>query len=555
MFDGTNERLHVVDWNVLTDRWLEVITLDALTKVCSPLKALSRASKIRCVALASPLDLFAAHRFLLTLLYWKADAAGGVKRLREALLRGELPQAVLEAIAAETPRFRLFDRQEPFLQDTGVQGTKDLKSVGSFFAEFASGSNIAHFHHGDDKNMRLCARCATIGMLRLVPWTQSGGKGLSPAVHNAPPIVAIAQGENLAVTLGLNLVPVSVEAGVAHWSGHFKPTDKDRLIPYLEALTWNPRRVHLRSPQAADVCWRCGARGIPVVGQIVYSKNAETKMRSGEKLSDKKPFEWNDPAAFYRADKAYTTVKSVDEADAKSGGDLAQLLMGVKAPKSLVVQANPEHRGWTVVIPCTNGKNNKTFDHRQVELTSVSPEAIRSKLPSALSQGPGGLDGWAKPQQPCRQDGSAAFIRAATQILAHRDWLAVSAAAYEDMHASPAAFDVMSGLWWGLRDKKVSRLPSRNVAWLVLKLMASVPASARVLRNNVSFNPLQRLPKRQPEELRDGAPAISPYPVSLPRGARLEAVLRDILGANMRRRQPEPVDWASLCYGLDRLLD
>lgn len=67
------------DWNVLTSSWLEVQTINAEHRTISALEALKGAGSIRCIASSSPLDYFAAHRFLLTLLYWKADPAGGVR--------------------------------------------------------------------------------------------------------------------------------------------------------------------------------------------------------------------------------------------------------------------------------------------------------------------------------------------------------------------------------------------------------------------------------------------------------------------------------------------
>jgi hypothetical protein len=537
------------DWNVLTGRWLEVMNINAEAQVCSALEALNRASTIRCIAVASPLDLFAVHRFLLTLLYWKADAAGGVQRVRESLLRGQAPRAVLDAIEAEAPSFCLFDGKAPFLQDPSAR-YGGSKSAGSLFAEFACGTNIAHFHHGDDKSMRLCLRCTSIGMLRLVPWSQSGGAGLTPSIHNAPPIVAIASGRNLAITLGLNLVLLTGDAGTAKWTGHFKPTDRDAVIPYLEALTWNPRRVHLLSPETADVCWRCGQTGIATVGPIVYLKNEETKKRS-----DKQPFEWQDPAAFYAADTPYTTMKSAKEATAKDGRDLARLLDQENVPTSALVAANPNPQAWHLVIPCTNPANNKTFDHRQLDLTGLSPDAVRSKLPADVPAGePKGLDGWAEPQRPANTGGAARFVRAAARRLTNTDWGALSAAAYKEMHDCPAAFDVFIALLWSLRGK-VAGLPSRNVAWLVLKLMAAVPSRARISHVNPGFCPFRSLPKRQLDERSGDRSGPSPYPVSFPRGHRLEADLRSALDSNMRRRTPERIDWAGLCHGLDRLLD
>ena len=57
-------------FNVLTTPWLEVIDLEANVKRMSVLDALRQADSIDQIVSPSPLDLFAAYRFLLTLLYW-----------------------------------------------------------------------------------------------------------------------------------------------------------------------------------------------------------------------------------------------------------------------------------------------------------------------------------------------------------------------------------------------------------------------------------------------------------------------------------------------------
>jgi hypothetical protein len=556
MTDRRDESKQDLDWNVLTSPWLEVLDLNADTKVYSLLEALNRASGIRCIVASSPLDLFAVHRFLLTLLYWKGHVAGGTEQVRESLLKGEAPCAVLDALKAGTQCFRLFDDEAPFLQETAQKGEqpKDRKSVGSLLAEFASGSNIAHFHHGDDDNMLLCLRCATIGMLRVVPWTQSGGAGLSPSIHNAPPIMAMASGENLAVTLGLNVSPLDTEPGKPQWSGHFAPTARDAAIPYLEAFTWNPRRIHLFPPEGEGRCWGCGRERIAVVGPILYQKNEATQMRRG-KGQRTIPYSWQDPSAFYNADNPYVTVKSSSEAMGASGRDIARLLGRESMPISGVVVANPNHEGWSLVIPCTNPANNKTFDHRQLELTKFSGDAIRTMVGTDTSpKSPQGLDGWVEPQGSSPTGGAIRFIQSATQLLTDADWAILSAAAYREMHDSPAAFDILSGLLWPLR-RKVARLPSRNVAWLVLKLMASVPDVHRILYPAAVFCPLHSLPKRQVDERRGDRSRVSPYPVAFPRGRRLEAYLRKAIDRNVRKRVSEPVDWAGLCHKLDQLLD
>ena len=538
-----------VSYNLLEEKWIPILWKDGHSDRVGVIKALECACGIRCIALASPLDRFAVHRFMLTLLYWKAVLAGGVEQVRESLLKSEKMQsAVLDGIRKEAHCFDLFDEEMPFLQDTSVRDDKEdhKKSVGSFFAELATGTNIAHFHHGDDENLRLCLPCATLGILRLVPWSQSGGSGLTPSIHNAPPIMAIATGDNLAVTLGLNLVPLNAMAGEAKWSGHFKPTDSTKPIVYLEALTWNPRRVFLPPPEAGD-CWYCGQKDVPTVGaKIVYKKNETTKRekKGGKSL----PFMWNDPSAFYE-ERHYEPAVSVGETQAIDNADLQTLVSST----SVLVSKNQSHRGWCLIVPSTD-RRKKTFDHRQLELDSLSLDSISALLPpTSVPIKPVGVDGWDAPK-PGDSTGIRVFVRAATRLLTHADWAALSNAAFREMHDSPAAFDVFTGLYWGLGDEKIGRLPSRNAAWLALKLMAAVPARVRVLRPGAQFSPLQdldALPKRQPKER--GRTFL--YPVSFPRGERLEAALRGALDSNLRKRKPEPVDWVGLCYGLDQLLD
>jgi len=555
---GSNQDL---DWNVLTGTWLEIMASDGLHRTCSPLEVLRDASMVKCIALGNPIDLFAAHRFLLTLLYWKADAGGGVIKVRESLLHGRIPKAVLDAIAEAAPSFDLFDAEAPFLQDPESEGTKNsgLKSPGSLFSEMATGTNVAHFHHGDDKDTRLCLRCATIGMIRLVPWTQSGGAGLSPSVHNAPPIMALASGDNLSRTLGLNLVPLQGPAGDAKWFGRFVPSDRTGEIPYLEAFTWNPRRVLLPQPELGGSCWRCGDTESATVGRLVFMKNEETK--SNKKGQANIPFNWQDPSAFYNSDpnRPFTTIKSGDESRATTGSDLRlRLAPRVNTPvRPAVFTGNEEHQSWSLIVPCTNPANNKTFDHRRVDISNLTEEAIQAEVPvEEIFRPRKGMDGWNDPDRSRTYPGSERFVRAASRLLSHSDWSVLAGAEYKGANESPAAFDILTGLLWPMR-AVTTGLPSRNVAWLVLKLMASVPDRARTLGGGDTFSPLKDLPKRG-ASLRSstkGTGHFDEYPISLPTGQRLESELRTSIARNIKKRPPQAINWAGLCHDLDRLID
>lgn len=541
-------------YNLLSERWIRVIRENGEPQRVSTREALSDPGHLLCITEANPLDLFAVHRFLLTLLYWKAEVGGGVPAVRESLLAGRMPTQVVAAIEDDRECFDLLSAERPFLQDPAVRRNKPT-SAGYLFAEFSCGTNIAHFHHGDDKDMRLCLPCAASGMLRLVPWTQSGGSGKSPAIHNAPPIMALAVGENLAVTLGLNLVPLAGEAGVPKWSGHFSPTNPAEPVPYLEAFTWNPRRVHVLEPQSGGSCWRCGAAGVPVVGPIVYVKNQHTKSKKSGKKSV--PFTWQDPAAFYTAEAPYTTIKSYDEGMAATGRDLGRLIAEDAEPaEGAVVTANPNHRRWRLVVPSTNPAHNKTFDNREVETRGLSADVIAALVPPAgRIPRQQAVDGWKEPERLGPIRGATALVGTAVRLFTDADWAVLAAAAYRKIQESPAAFGLLSGLLWALRKKQLSGLPTPDTAWLVLKLMASVPREARVLRRGGGFSPIDRVPKRQVPERRGDRRAVSPYPAAFPSRDRLEAALRDVLDGHLRKRVRVPIDWPGLCRCLNRLLD
>ena len=531
------------EWNVLTTPWLEVMDLEARHQRVSVLDALRTAANVHQIVSPSPLDLFAAHRFLLTLLYWQSPVCGGVEKLRESLLGGRIPPAVLKALEAEEGRFNLFHPKYPFLQDPSVRDAKGLPAS-SLFSEMASGTNVAHFHHGNDDTSWLCLRCATLGMLRLVPWTQSGGAGKQPAVHGAPPVVPLAIGGTLCETLGLNLVPVSAALGKPQWSGQFTPLGRKAGIELLEGLTWNPRRVHLRAACDPAMCYQCGEKSLPTVGPIVFEKNPACK-QEGDAIQG-----WRDPAAFYKPED-HRTTKTGRESDAAVGDDLRRVFIqrfGKKtepAPVSQVVQTNPDHGAWLVVMPCTNPANNKSSDHRVETLAGFTGEAPKrathweDRVPWEA-----GDERLLQPQGSRRpMKGMYRLVFAAMQ-LDGTAWSVLANAAGHSMDKDPAAFDIFTGIYWPLRNKH-STLPSRNAAWMALKLMATAGRGRPSPGNRSgSFQPWMHL-----------NPAASPakqkrYPRAVPTGSRLEAELREIIRKASAESPSTQIDWPGLCQFL-----
>ena len=541
-----------MNYNLLDENWIPVLYHDGRWERIGINSAFLHATRIHGIVQSSPLDHFAIHRFLLTLLYWKADHAGGVQELRSSLLRGDMPAAIVEAIYKESSQFGLFDEIAPFLQDTSITKRKETKSAGSFFAEMATGTNIAHFHHGDDNALRLCLNCVTRGLLRLVPWSQSGGSGITPSIHGAPPIMTLAKGHTLAATLGLNLIPLNAPAGKPQWSGHFEPTNSRQPIPFLEAFTWNPRRILLPRPEEAGLCWGCGAEGIPVVGRVCYQKNDATK-----KPSKDKPFPWQDPAAFYPTDTPNNPMKSIDHIDGRTtvtGSDLRRLIKQDRLPPCQITTANPEHRGWILAIPCTTGMNAKTFDHRQIVLDTLGPDSVKDLVPPPESRDTekNGRDGFGLSALETPSPGIRQLILAANRHLTHTDWVILGRAAFRSLHEVPAAFDLFAGIYWPLRRQYVD-FPARHTVWLLLKLMATVPETLRANSACAGFCPLSQLPRRQLITPKNGRRA-SPYPIGLPRGHQMEAALQMAIRANVRKRPPDQFDWAGFCNRLSKLI-
>lgn len=527
-------------WNILERTWLEASTHRGEWRMVSPLELLRAPGSFRAIAASSPLDEFAALRFLTTLLYWKADEGGGISRVRSSLLQGELSAEVVNAIAAERDSFNLFDAKRPFLQDPAIDCEAD-KPVGSLFSEIATGTNIAHFDHSRDLSSPLCIPCVVRGMLRLVPWSQSGGSGLTPSIHGAPPIALLPRGPSIAETLARCLVDTSLASGFPTWTGTFHPTNPNTSIPLLEGLTWNPRRVRIARPSEDAHCRLCGMFG-PAISSISFKKNDAVKKPEGggEKL---KTFDWRDPAFRYRPEKA-EPVRSGDEKAAALSQDIKWLRDAQPVTPTDAAAAT----AWSVVIPCTNPANNKTFDHRRVE---VLPGADLREL-RVEHDGAEGLALGDRPlefEQAPRSSAAARiaverFVGAAVAALDETDWIALRRAEGRTMHEEPEAFAVFSAIYWRVRSGGRSPL-RRNAAWLLLKLMALAPSSRRSTKCSRRLAELlDAIPTRQAHRTRSDTSGKSPYPIAPSQGLRLEIELAAAIQADLAANRDIP--WLEL---------
>lgn len=547
-------------FNLLEEKWIPIVDVKGLEKKVDFEELIMSSKDIRSISIANPLLEFSIIRFICTLFYWKSGNDEVIKSVRKSFLEENPSRNLFREIMSDADKFDLFNEDRPFFQD---RKAKNVKPCGSLFAEISTGTNIAHFQHGDDEKLRLCLPCTALGILSVVPWSQSGGAGLSPSIHNAPPIVAMAIGGNLSQTIGLNLVPLGVPYGTPQWSGHFIPTSKKERVPAMEAFTWNPRRILIHRDLKPGICGYCGEVSDYTIGSMAFEKNPDTKSRKSKGKSI--PFMWRDPSAFYFEDSDYITLKSGKEEAATLCWDLWQLAKGKKLStarkgetsdyvraRALVIEENPNHCSWKFVIPCTNPANNKTYDHRSI-VAKYTSESLAEFLPQKNdTESKKRYEGW---RLPVVKGGHDWFARAAIDALSAEDWLELERAAFCGMHEAPLAFDIFSGLYWGLREKKGCSVPKRATGWLVLKLLAHIPPAVRALNSAGGFNPVEKLLRVQPGKSNLGDSQTQVYPMSFPRGKRLEEELRNVLDTHVRKDGSSPIDWARLCDSLDQKLD
>jgi hypothetical protein len=285
----------------------------------------------------------------------------------------------------------------------------------------------------------------------------------------------------------------------------------------------------------------CGALG-PAITSISFKKNESVKKPEGDgaKL---KSFDWRDPAFLYRAEHP-EPARSGDESNAALYEDLKWL---GDAPMPATTASS---HGWSVVVPCTNLANNKSYDHRRIELPPGSA-LHKLRLEHRGAEGLTLADHPVETAKGWRSDGAARtldaierFISAATAALDETDWLELRASIGRSMHVSPRAFAIFSAVYWRARNAGRSAL-RREAAWLLLKLLALAPSRGRAMQCHRGLQELlDAVPTRQGCRARSEEVKGSPYPIAQPKGHALEAALASAIEADLAAGRAIP--WIEL---------
>lgn len=182
-----------------------------------------------------------------------------LKDRRQMLKRGCFDMALVEAYVSECnkdgPRFDLDDAEHPFMQmaldpeiDEGAE-----KPVSNLFFDRPAGNAHIHFDHRPIEAAFADASDAFEGMLETYLFCTAGAQLYPSGINNTPPVFCIIRGNNLFETLVLNMVSerelgnIPFGEGMVPWrlERSIVPKETVASVSYLEAMTWQPRRLTL----------------------------------------------------------------------------------------------------------------------------------------------------------------------------------------------------------------------------------------------------------------------------------------------------------------------
>ena len=181
------------------------------------------------------------------------------KDRKQLLEQGCFDMARVEAYISECnkdgPRFDLDDAVHPFMQmafDPEID-TNAEKPVSNLFFDRPAGNAHIHFDHRPIETAVADAPDALEGMLEMYLFCTAGAQLYPSGINNTPPVFCVIRGNNLFETLVLNMVSerelgnIPFGAGMVPWrlERSIVPKETVASVNYLEAMTWQPRRLTL----------------------------------------------------------------------------------------------------------------------------------------------------------------------------------------------------------------------------------------------------------------------------------------------------------------------
>jgi CRISPR system Cascade subunit CasA len=264
-----------VSFNLIDEAWIPCIPLTGgLPRELSLREALARAHELREISDLSPLVTVALHRLLLAVVHRVCRPAGApagpadARAWSELWRRGRWDEGALDQYLDEWhARFDLFDTEYPFYQCKSL-ATAEPSPISLLLHDRASGNNATLFDHTLDESPpelrpAQAARAllahqsfAVGGLVSLLPGEDARTHKSADAAPLVKGAVALCRGQTLFETLMLNLhryspadeQPFACRADdLPAWEWEVETQPEDRHPRgYLDVLTWQSRRVHLR---------------------------------------------------------------------------------------------------------------------------------------------------------------------------------------------------------------------------------------------------------------------------------------------------------------------
>jgi CRISPR system Cascade subunit CasA len=258
-----------MQFNILTQPWIPVLTLSGVRKELGLLDTLEQAQNLRELDIPNAMDEYSLYRFLILFLmavYRPRNADDLLYILDANCIDRNRLQKYLKICQDEGVSFDIFDEKRPFLQspfDPRWDTDKNLKSVAELDYTRASGNNPVHFDHTYEKDACMTPAQAARGLLTVQLFCTAGTHRPSN-VYRKPPLFFLIKGKTLLETLVFSMVPIPLgqDSPLELWrcTDPVEPEKKVVSTSLLYGMLFPSRRVRLvgNNGQVRNVYFQAG---------------------------------------------------------------------------------------------------------------------------------------------------------------------------------------------------------------------------------------------------------------------------------------------------------
>lgn len=286
-----------MNYDLLKESWIPVITFDGEYKKVGIYEAISRAHELKEITEVSPMKEYGIYRMLCAFImdaYRVQNEFEYMDLLDSEHFDSDALDCYIQQCIAEGSSFDLFDEKRPFMQspyDKEFDKENNIKPVATIDYSLPSGHNHVHFDHTLENDSIMTADEAARSLMAVnIFCCAMGAKKYPSTINGAPPLYCIIKGENLFETLAYSIIIESncvlkYDNPKVFWRENIKvkPTKEIDITSVLYGMTFPCRRVRL-IPESD--------------GDTIYVRNVF--LQQGMKYVNYQL--WNDPHVAYKYD-------------------------------------------------------------------------------------------------------------------------------------------------------------------------------------------------------------------------------------------------------------